>query len=298
MITNPKNFFEQIQNFVEEVALKIKAINGSISSFLTKADAEATYLEKAEASNTYLGKDEKAASATVADSATSANKATNDANGNNISSTYATIASLTTTNTNVTNAQTTANQAKTSADASLKSKQDVVNALGYTPLESAPVTSVDGQTGAVDLSNAYQPKGNYLTSAPVTSVNGMTGAVKIDVGGTSAYKIPYATSSTSPITKAKVATITNGVSLSLEVGAVVAIKFSNGLYGDEYDDDYVFTTLNVNGTGVKNVKTFEVHSGGGWKQGANVYLFVYDGTYWCLMTPGRNWSTYESGGSD
>ena len=31
----------------------------------------------------------------------------------------------------------------------------------------------------------YQPKGNYLTSAPVTSVNGQTGAVSVDVGVTS-----------------------------------------------------------------------------------------------------------------
>lgn len=42
------------------------------------------------------------------------------------------------------------------------------------------VTSVDGKTGAVDLSNTYQPKGNYLTSAPVTSVNGSKGDVTIN----------------------------------------------------------------------------------------------------------------------
>ena len=88
MITNPKDFFQQIQNLCEGVALKVKAISDSLSSFLTKADADATYLDKTEAANTYLGKDEKAASATVADSATSANKATNDANGDNIANTY------------------------------------------------------------------------------------------------------------------------------------------------------------------------------------------------------------------
>lgn len=88
MITNPKDFFQQVQNLVEEVALKIKAISSSLSSYLTKADAEATYLDKTEAANTYLGKSETATRATVADSATSADKATNDANGNNISNTY------------------------------------------------------------------------------------------------------------------------------------------------------------------------------------------------------------------
>lgn len=88
MITNPKDFFQQVQNLVEEVALKIKAISSSLSSYLTKSDAEATYLDKTEAANTYLGKSETATRATVADSATSADKATNDANGNNISNTY------------------------------------------------------------------------------------------------------------------------------------------------------------------------------------------------------------------
>ena len=47
------------------------------------------------------------------------------------------------------------------------------------------VMTVDGKTGVVNLSNTYQPKGNYLTSAPVTSVNNKTGAVTIDVGVTS-----------------------------------------------------------------------------------------------------------------
>lgn len=62
------------------------------------------------------------------------------------------------------------------------SQKNVTDALGYTPLQNAPVTSVDGKTGAIDLSGTYQPKGNYLTSAPVTKVNGQTGEVTIDVG--------------------------------------------------------------------------------------------------------------------
>jgi hypothetical protein len=52
------------------------------------------------------------------------------------------------------------------------SKADIVESLGYTPLQTAPVTSVNGKTGAVTV------------SVPVTSVNGMTGAVKINVAGT------------------------------------------------------------------------------------------------------------------
>lgn len=77
MITNPEDFFQQIQNLCEEVALKIKGISSSLSSYLKKADAEATY----------LGKTAKAESATSADTAT---KATQDASGNVITATYAT----------------------------------------------------------------------------------------------------------------------------------------------------------------------------------------------------------------
>ena len=46
-------------------------------------------------------------------------------------------------------------------------KSDITAILGYTPLQTAPVTSVDGKTGNVNLSGTYQAKGNY-----VTSVNG------------------------------------------------------------------------------------------------------------------------------
>lgn len=140
MITNPKDFFQQIQNLSEGLALKIKAISDSLSSFLTKADAEATYLDKTEAANTYLGKDEKAASATVADSAT---KATQDGNGKNIATTYATVAALTTTNTNVTNAQTTANQAKSSADAKVAISGNRGQLAGYETTGSVTTVSAD-----------------------------------------------------------------------------------------------------------------------------------------------------------
>ena len=157
------------------------------------------------------------------------------------------------------------------------------------------VSSVDGKTGAVTLSGVYQPKGNYLTQAPVTSVNGKTGAVTIDVGGTSAYKIPYATCSTGSTTESKVATISNGVSLSLVEGALVVVKFSNKLYGDEGDSTFKFSKLNVNSTGAKTVKTWSTDGLGGVSPSNQVYLFVYDGTNWNMVSVGRNWSTYESG---
>ena len=56
-------------------------------------------------------------------------------------------------------------------------------------LTSAPVTSVNGQTGAVNITIPTVPTktsqltndSGFLTSAPVTSVNGQTGAVKITI---------------------------------------------------------------------------------------------------------------------
>lgn len=57
---------------------------------------------------------------------------------------------------------------------------DLTNDSGY--ITSAPVTSVNGQTGAVTLSIPTKTSdltndSGYITSAPVTSVNGQTGAV-------------------------------------------------------------------------------------------------------------------------
>ena len=91
MITNPKDFFQQIQNLCEELGLKMKTITESIASLLSKSDAESTYLKKTDAQSTYLGKTAKAESAKTADTATtatSATKATQDGNGAVISSTY------------------------------------------------------------------------------------------------------------------------------------------------------------------------------------------------------------------
>lgn len=135
------------------------------------------------------------------------------------------------------------------------SKSNVTSALGYTPLQTAPVTSVNGMTGAVTISTG---------------------------GGTSAYKIPYATCSTKVGTAAKVATISNGVSLSLVAGAVVVVKFSN----NPGSGSYTLGTLNVNSTGAKTIKASDTLDtyGAGFSQTNSVYVFVYDGTYWNAVT--------------
>jgi len=61
--------------------------------------------------------------------------------------------------------------------------------LADTALQSAPVTSVNGQTGAVSLSIPTKTSDltndiGYITNAPVASVNGQTGAVTLTIPST------------------------------------------------------------------------------------------------------------------
>lgn len=153
MINNPKDFFQQIQNLVEGVALKVKALGDSLSSFLPKSDAEATYLAKTEAANTYLGKDEKAESAKTADTATSANNATNDANGNNIGNTYL---------------------KNTVAQSTYLSKTDASSTYLEKTGKAASAMTADGATKATQDGNGANIANTYLPKTGGT----MTGDIK------------------------------------------------------------------------------------------------------------------------
>ena len=48
MITNPKTFFEQFQNFIEESGLQLKKFKSNLSNYFTKAEAIDTFLGKNE----------------------------------------------------------------------------------------------------------------------------------------------------------------------------------------------------------------------------------------------------------
>ena len=118
-------------------------------------------------------------------------------------------------------------------------------------------------------------------SEATTSAAGLMSAAdktKLDrITANAAYQIPYATCSTALATAAKVATISNGVSFSLGAGAIVAIKFTNGILGNPTN----LTTLNVNSTGAKTVKYYSssnTTSSNNIKD--SLFVFVYDGTYW------------------
>lgn len=198
MITNPEDFFQQIQNLCEEVALKIKAISSSLSSYLTKADAEATYLGKSEtatsadkatndangnnisntylksttaastylkqtdAASTYLGKTAKAASATTADTAT---RATQDGNGNDISSTYLTRTDASSTYLDKTAKATSAATADTATKATQDASGNVITATYATKTELANKLDTSSAFTQAQADNLYLGKTSKAESA-------------------------------------------------------------------------------------------------------------------------------------
>lgn len=119
---------------------------------------------------------------------------------------------------------------------------ELTNDSGF--ITSAPVTSVNGQTGAVTISVPTKTSdltndSGFLTSAPVASVNGQTGTVSLtasDVGALpSSTAIPSKTSDLTNdsgfITSAKFAVITCTLSASSSYGAYTALP-SGFTYGN------------------------------------------------------------------
>ncbi len=103
-------------------------------------------------------------------------------------------------------------------------------------LTSAPVTSVNGKTGAVTLTiptkvSELTNDANYLTSAPVTSVNGETGDVTLTIPD--AYTLPKATSSTLG---------------GIKVGTNLSINSSTGVLSATNTTYSAGTGLSLNGT--------------------------------------------------
>lgn len=84
-------------------------------------------------------------------------------------------------------------------------------------------------------------------------------------------QIWYGTSSTAASTRAKTVTCSG---FTLKTGETIAVKFTN-------TNTVVAPTLNVNGTGAKNIVTKTTTSTlkGAWSAGS-VVLFTYDGTNW------------------
>ncbi len=95
----------------------------------------------------------------------------------------------------------------------------------------------------------------------------------------------YCTCTTASSTAAKVATVAGGA-FTLKTGAAVEVKFTN--YNSASSP-----TLNVNGTGAKNIKMYGTTAPNTymWQSGA-VVRFVYDGTNWIMLNATQATTTY------
>ena len=160
MIQNPKTFFEQFQNFIEESGLQLKKLKSNLSNYFTKS----------EAIDTFLGKTDKAESAKKADEAT---KATQDASGNIITSTYLTKANASSTYLTKTGKATSASTADTagSANTATKATQDasgnVITATYATKAELSNKLDTSSAFTKAQADNLYLGKSAKATSASV-----------------------------------------------------------------------------------------------------------------------------------
>ncbi len=103
-------------------------------------------------------------------------------------------------------------------------------------------------------------------------------------GGTYVLTTPYATCSAAAGNATLTATVTPGNNFSLEIGARVAVKFTNAGVAN--------ATLNVNSTGAKSIyfRGSAITSAHSWAAGSTVD-FVYDGTYWQMLGAQNNSTT-------
>lgn len=169
-----------------------------------------------------------------------------------------------------------------------------------TPGVTGTLPVANGGTGAVTAANARTNLG-LSTAVTGASISGKTITLTKADGTTQtlttqdtvptnvigAYKIPYATSSTAYNTGAKVATITNDVPFTLVAGAMVAIKFTSDTKYSSGTTAVTWTTINVNSTGAKTIKEYYKYASGdhnSWKPENAVYLFVYDGSIWNMVS--------------
>lgn len=117
-----------------------------------------------------------------------------------------------------------------------------------------------------------------MANKELTSIT--AGGETYDITDSKAIKTPkicYATCATAAGTAAKVVTTSTNSGFKLEVGVVVAIKFSNSNTASN-------VTLNVDSAGAKSIyynnAVYTSNSNGicGYKN--RVVLYMYDGTYW------------------
>ena len=94
-------------------------------------------------------------------------------------------------------------------------------------------------------------------------------------GDTHVFTLPYGVCSTAAATAEKTVAVQDG-KFSLETGARVAIKFT-------VTNTATNPTLNVSGTGAKNIMYRGSAISAGYLAANRVYDFIYDGTDWELI---------------
>lgn len=117
----------------------------------------------------------------------------------------------------------------------------------------------------------------FLTSHQTIKQEGVTGATANR----------YASCSTAAATAAKTASITTGT-FALETGATVYVKFT-------YTNTASTPTLNINSTGAKNIRYRGSNLTGTLVDllyAGEVIGFVYDGSYWNILTPNGDHRVY------
>ena len=158
MITNPKTFFEQFQNFIEESGLQFKKFKSNLSNYFTKA----------EAIDTFLGKNETAA------------RATQDGAGNVIADTYAKKSDISgmvkSVNGTAPDASGNVNvEEYTHPNSGVTAgtyRSVTVNAQGHVTDGSNPTLPIaNGGTGATTASDALSNLGGVPTSDVANSAN-------------------------------------------------------------------------------------------------------------------------------
>ena len=177
-------------------------------------------------------------------------------------------------------------------------KNNVINALGYTPGTSStePITYELSKSGSTitltgsDGTTSSVTDSNTTYSAATTSKNGLMSST--DKSKLDNTNIAYATCSTDAATSAKVVTISGNSNWVLNVGSIVVVKFT-------VTNTASSVTLNVNNTGGKSiwynnaVYTGNSNSVCGY---ANRYTtYMYDGTNWVWISNGTdNNTTYTN----
>lgn len=139
-------------------------------------------------------------------------------------------------------------------------------------------SEIDRIAGAkADIVTAIESKG--VTVPDGTTIDGLA-ALILEMGGT--QTVGYGTCETAAATAAKVVTIAN-TAWTLEVGSIIGVKFT-------YTNTASSCTINVNGTGAKNIwvnnAKYTSTSANYCGYAKRVTYYMYDGTYWVWLSMG------------